>query len=106
MENTVHHSSHTPSYDSTTHLTCASSQLAVSLAAHPSVAILSSNIVRKIGFEWGVHRDHLKNMCLVENLVGPSVHGVGRVNVIEILSVDGDDIDTFFGGETTIWSLE
>ena len=42
----------------------------------------------------------------MENLVGPSVHGVGRVNVIEILSVDGDDIDTFFGGETTIWSLE
>jgi len=89
MENTAHHSTDTPSYDSTTHSICASSQLAVSLAAHPSVAILSSNTVQKIGFGWGVHRDHLKNMCLVKNLVGPSVHGVGRVNVIEIPGVDG-----------------
>jgi len=89
MENTAHHSTDTPSYDSITHLICASSQLAVSLAAHPSVANLSSNTVQKIGFEWGVHRDHLKNMCLVENLVRPSVYGVGRVNVIEIPSVNG-----------------
>ena len=89
MENTAHHSTDTPSYDSITHLICASSQLAVSLAAHPSVANLSSNTVQKIGLEWGVHRDYLKNMCFVENLVGPSVHGVGRVNVIEIPSVDG-----------------
>jgi len=89
MENTAHHSSHAPSYDSTFHLICVSSQLAVSLAAHPSVAILSSNTVQKIGLEWGVPRDHLKNMCFVENLVGPSVHGVGRVNVTEIPGVDG-----------------
>ena len=89
MENTAHHSTDTPSYDSTTHSICASSQLAVSLAAHPSVAILSSNTVQKIDFGWGVHRDHLKNMCLVKNLVRPSVYGVGRVNVIEIPSVNG-----------------
>ena len=97
MENTVHHSSHTPSYDSTPHLICASSQLAVSLAAHPSVAILSSNTVRKIGFEWGVHRDHPKNMCLqaspasdastLDKYLASTVSDASIVS--EILGVDG-----------------
>ena len=53
MKDTAHHSSHTPSYDSTTHPVCSSSRLAVSLAAHPGVAPSSSNTVQNIGYEWG-----------------------------------------------------